>query len=28
MKCSKVENIAETKPKYYHSTIQGPALAL
>jgi hypothetical protein len=22
------KNIAEAKPKYYHSTIQGPALAL
>jgi hypothetical protein len=28
MKCSKFKNIAEVKPKYYHSAIRGPASAL
>jgi hypothetical protein len=28
MKCSKFKNIAEAKPKHYHSVIQGPALTL
>jgi hypothetical protein len=28
MKCSSLKHIAEAKPKYYHSTIQGSASVL
>jgi hypothetical protein len=28
MKCSKFKDMAEAKPKYYHSVIRGPASAL